>query len=309
MTEELDPGLRARYQASLEAGRRPVREGTVESARAAIRQRTLSSPPGPEVDAVNDRVFRVGPAGEVPARVYEPAGLDGTIVFAHGGGWALGSAEDSDVFCRQLALAANARVVNVDYRLAPEHPFPAGLEDLLAVAAEVLRRHPDEPVAIAGESAGGNLATVVARRLRDAGTPVAAELLFFPNVEAEPIFPSVTRFDDPLYPLTGSDLPWYWDNYIPDPSRRSDPDASPLRAELAGMPPTLLVLAGHDPLHDEGLAYAERLREAGVHVQLIEFPAFPHAFTALSGSYEPAAEAVRSVAAAFRRFLHPETPN
>lgn len=304
MTEELDPEVRRRYRATLDAGRRPVRESTVAEARAGMLQRALASPPGPDVEQVNDRVFRVGPTGEVHARIYEPAGATPTIVYAHGGGWTLGSVEASDAFCRQLAVAAQTRVVSVEYRLAPEHPFPAGLEDLVAVTRDVMRRHPGEVVAIAGESAGGNLATVAARRLRDEATPVAAELLLYPNVEAEPRFPSIVQFEDALYPLSGSDLPWFWDHYVPAPADRGDPDVSPLRAtRLEDMPPTLLVLAGHDPLRDEGLAYADRLRNADVEVEILDFPSFPHGFTGLTTTLDPVAEAVRSIGIAFRRFL------
>ncbi len=304
MAEELHPWLRARYQATLDAGRRPVRDGTVAEARAGMRQRVLASPPGPEIEAVNDRVFRVGPTGEVRARIYEPAGAIPTIVYAHGGGWTLGSVVEWDAFCRQLAVAADARVVSVEYRLAPEHPFPAGLEDLAAVVGDVMRRHPGEPVAVAGDSAGGNLATVAARRLRDEGRPVVAQLLIYPVVEAEPRFPSIAGFEDPLYPLSGSDMAWFWDHYVPDAADRVDPDASPLRAErLEGMPPTLLVLAGHDPLRDEGLAYADRLRSSGVETELLDFPAFPHGFTGLASTLDPVADAVRSIGMAFRRFL------
>jgi len=225
--------------------------------------RELAGPPEP-VDAVRD----VG--APVPARIYEPAGAHGTIVYLHGGGWVVGSPDTYDQVGRILANAAGARVVLVDYRLAPEHPFPAALEDAEASLTAVLAD--DGPVAVAGDSAGGQLAAVLARR--HAGR-LAAQLLVYPVLDTGMATASYERFATG-FRLTAADMAWFVEQYGGDPD---DPDVSPLRApDLAGLPPATIVVASHDVLRDEGEAYARRLREAGVAAELIVWPGTVHGF-------------------------------
>lgn len=224
------------------------------------------------VVAARDRLFR-GPTGELRARCYGPAGLAAPspgLVFFHGGGWVTGDLDTHDVLCRRLALAGQLRVVAIEYRLAPEHPFPAAVDDALAGfrwaagEAESLGIDPLR-IGVGGDSAGGNLSAVVSLRTRaDERRPALAALLY-PSVDATCSSASHRELGKGYY-LTREALDWYENQYLgPDPARRRDPDASPLFApDLAGSPPTLVVTAAFDPLRDEGIAYAARLREAGV---------------------------------------------
>ncbi len=195
------------------------------------------------------------------------------LVYLHGGGWVLGSSGTHDVLARRLCAGAEIAVLNVDYRLAPEHPFPAAVDDSVAAFRWVLE-HADEHgldasrVAVGGDSAGGNLAAVVCQVARDEGGPVPAfQLLLVPATDFSREYPSATTFATGYF-LTKANMDWYEDRYLGD-TDRSDPRASPLLAEsLAGLPPAYVAVAGWDPLRDEGIAYAEALREAGVPVTL-----------------------------------------
>ncbi len=240
------------------------------------------------------------PHGGVPVRWYRPTGeaAIGVIVFLHGGGWVVGGLDESDALCRELAVQSGCDVVSVGYRLAPEHPFPAAVEDaetaLRWVAAQCERR---EPLIVMGDSAGGNLATVVARRLRDADGPrLALQILVYPVTDHRMSTPSYRTHAAPL--LIGSDdMRWFWDLYVPDEQVRASPDVSVLATpDLSGMPPTLLLVAGHDPLHDEGVAYGRRLRDAGVVVAIERYPTMPHGFLPLTGVVGEADDALRLIA-------------
>ncbi|OLT12852.1 alpha/beta hydrolase [Actinomadura sp. CNU-125] len=212
-------------------------------------------------------------AGDVPARLYTPAGLaEGSplLVFYHGGGWVIGDLDTHDAVCRYLAVNAEVRVLSVGYRLAPEHRYPAAAEDALeawayAVAhARELGADPDA-IAVGGDSAGGNLAAVVG--LRAERRPDFA-LLFYPATDMSVRRRSRELFAEGFF-LTDADMVWFSDHYCPDEARRSEPDASPLlAADVAGFPPTYLVTAGFDPLRDEGEEFAKRLSGAGVPVAL-----------------------------------------
>jgi acetyl esterase len=194
----------------------------------------------------------------VPVRSYEPAEARGTVVYLHGGGWVMGNLESVDAVCRALAEESGARVVSVDYRLAPEHPFPAALEDALAVTKAV------EADVVAGDSAGGNLAAVVARQLRD---QIKLQLLVYPVTDAGVNTPSYAEFDE-RFGLTAAAMQRFWRLYL-DGADGLDPDASPLRAtDLEGAPPAYILTASHDVLRDEGEAYAAALERAGVKVTL-----------------------------------------
>ncbi len=215
-------------------------------------------------------------AGEIPVRLYAPltAPTPGPLlVYFHGGGWVQGSVQTHDASCRLLAHLSGVRVMSVDYRLAPEHPYPAAVEDAVAAfawAAEHADRLGGDParLAVGGDSAGGNLAAVVALAARDDERlpDVAFQLLLYPVTDVLTKTESYSRFSRG-YLLRESGMDWYISKYLPDPARRAEPQASPLRApRLAGLPPAYVATCIPDVLRDEGEAYAARLREAGVAV-------------------------------------------
>jgi acetyl esterase len=219
-----------------------------------------------------------GSATPIPARLYVPAGAPAPgplLVYYHGGGWVQGSLDTHDAACRLLAHFAGVRVLSVDYRLAPEHPYPAAVQDAVAAfawaAAEAGRLGVDPArIAVGGDSAGGNLAAVVAQAARDddALPSPAFQLLVYPAVDLAAKADSVRTFAEGFL-LTERGMDWYLGKYAPDIARRAEPQASPLRAgDLSGLPPAYVATCVPDPLRDEGEAYAARLREAGVPVTL-----------------------------------------
>lgn len=266
------------------------------------------------VGRVEDRMIP-GPAGPIRVRVTAPAGVGPFpgLVFFHGGGWVVGSIASHDHLCRAVTDAAGLAVVSVDYRLAPEHPFPAAVDDAeaatawVAANADALGIDPAR-LAVGGDSAGGNLAAVVARRARDRGGPrLAFQLLIYPITDADLDTPSYLENADG-YLLTREAMAWYWDRYAPDPAARADPDASPLRApSLAGLPPALVITAGFDPLRDEAEAYARRLRDAGVAVRLTRYPGMIHGFLRRHAFFDQGRAALSEVADALRSALAPES--
>ena len=267
-----------------------------------------------EVASVEDVVIpRAGDGGRVPARAYRPQTCDdpaGCIVWAHGGGWCLGDVEGFDRVCRSLANAACANVLSVEYRLAPEHRHPAGLDDVAtAIAwargagAEQLGFDPAR-VAAGGDSAGGNLVAVAVRRARGDGlAPLRAQLLVYPATDAAGETGSYATFaDGPM--LTAAEMRACWATYLGDAADPADPDVSPLRAaDLSGLPATLVIVAGHDPLVDDGAGYAKRLEEAGVDVTLARYEDMVHGFLRWGGAVERAGEAVKQLAAFARERL------
>jgi acetyl esterase len=264
----LDPQIAPLIDA-LDAGFPPVHTMTGAQARAAIRSRFVP-PADPEpVAKVRDDAIP-GPVGDIPVRVYRPNGEGLPIlVYAHGGGFVFCDLDSHDGLCRNIANRIPAVVISVAYRLAPENRWPDAAEDVYtvvrwaadntdAVGGDARR------VVVGGDSAGGNLAAVTALMARDrGGPPIAGQLLLYPVIAAD--------FDNESYRLFGKGfynpkpaLQWYWDQYVPALADREHPYASPLRAKLAGLPPAVIVTAGHDPLRDEGIAYADALEAAGV---------------------------------------------
>jgi acetyl esterase len=266
--------------------------------RKAARMAMLGA--GPEMAEVRDEMIRNGDV-EIGARIYVPNGFRaGVVVYYHGGGWVTGALDDYNVLCRSMADACHAIVVSVDYRLAPENPFPAALEDALAGARWALRSLSESgPFVIAGDSAGGNLAAVCARELTMSdATNIALQVLVCPVLDHDFETGSYEDFGAGFV-LSRADMEWYWEQYVPDARVRDDARASPLRApDLAGLPRSLLVLAGCDPLRDEGLSYATRLAEAGVAVDVCMFSDAVHGFFPLAGQLTRANEAVRAIGAA-----------
>ncbi len=257
---------------------------------------------GPDVAVVHD-IEIPGPNGAIPARVYEPVPDPvGTVVYYHGGGWVLGCLDEFDAVCQALAVASGARVVSVDYRLAPEHRFPAATDDAFAALVGVAERHPGEPLVVAGDSAGGNLAAVSALRAREAGGPeIALQVLVYPIVDCDLTRPSYVECAGNDLFLNKAEMVWFWDHYVPDPAEREHPYASPIRAsDFVGLPPAYIVIAEHDPLRDEGLAYAAALEAGGVSVTVARHDDQIHAFFWLVNVMESADRAVAEAGAAIR---------
>ncbi len=251
-----------------------------------------------------------GPAGTIPARLYAPSGLGEDaplIVYYHGGGHVICDLDTHDQPCRFLAANTPALVLSVDYRLGPEHPFPAAVDDSVAAfewarsqAAE-LRADPGR-IAVAGDSAGGNLAAVVAQLARDHEGP-AFQALIYPVTDYSFKRPSYETFAEGYF-LTRDEMDWFRDNYFARPEDRTDPRASPILAnDLTGLPPAHVVTAGFDPLRDEGEAYAEAMRAAGVAVSLIREPDLVHGFINAVGFGGRAAEAMTAITRAIREGL------
>jgi acetyl esterase len=255
----------------------------------AARQLQFPKVPGPEMSAVEDREV-AGPHGPIPVRIYRPRAFDGpapVLVYLHGGGWVVGTLDGYDLVCRQLAVAGDCVVVSVDYRLAPEHVYPAAIEDCLA-AWHHLHSHAlaagFDPgrFAVAGDSAGGNLAAALCLRLRNAARPLPCyQVLYYPVTDAPGRWPSYTE-NGQGYLLTRAAMEWFWNHYAGHLDAPWPEDLAPLQAAShAGLPPALVVTAGYDPLCDEGTAYAARLRAAGVPTALREYPGQIHGFLGL----------------------------
>jgi acetyl esterase len=251
-----------------------------------------------------------GPAGDIPARVYSAvaAGSDAqpTLVFFHGGGWVIGDLDTHDGLCRLFANESGLKVISVDYRRAPEHAFPAALEDAFAAVkwveagAAKLGVDPNR-IAVGGDSAGGGLAASVTQMAKAAGAPhIGFQLLMFPVTHVGGDTSSLHDFAKGYF-LETETLDWFYKCYAPNPADRSDPRVSPLLAEdVSGLPDGYVMLAGHDPLHDEGLRYAEKLREAGVAVTVADYPDLVHDFiymqAILPQAYAAVAAAAKAVA-------------
>jgi acetyl esterase len=304
------PEIRALLDQQAASGRPPLHRQSVEEARAFHVQDApaLNGPPAAVAAVVDRRI--PGPAGELPVRVYTPEGSPPfpIVVFFHGGGWVVGTLDSYDPLCRALAAATPAVVVSVDYRLAPEHRWPAAVED--AYAATLWASHnaaalggAQHRLAVAGDSAGGNLAAVVALGARDRGGPVIAfQLLVYPVLDVAADTASWREFADGFY-LTADGMRWYWDHYLGGADGRT-PDASPLQAAfVGGLPPALVIGAEHDILRDEGEAYAARLAEAGIAARASRYPGMVHGFFRWRAVTGAADVALQEAAAALRSAL------
>ena len=264
-----------------------MHERTPEDARAYRAELAALNGPAPQMARVEEHTIE-RPDGSFQVRVLVPIEPPaGVIVYYHGGGWVVGSIDESDTLGRKLAERTSCAVVLVDYRLAPEHRYPVAVDDSYA-ALEWTAAHIDEiaggdvPLFVAGDSAGGNLSAVMAIRARDRNGPkIAMQILVYPVTDANFDRPSYTDPENQLF-LTRDSMIWFFDHYIPDAARRTEPEASPLHTEdLSGLPPAVVLTAEHDPLRDEGEEYARRLEEAGVEVDLQRHKGQMHAFFAL----------------------------
>ena len=303
MSDSINPQAQQLLDGKAASGAPPFWELTPEEARAVVAANADLIGPGPSVASVRDIVIP-GQAGGIPARVYSPVpDAPGVVVYYHGGGWVLGSVDQWDASVRALTAASGCDVVSVDYRLAPEHVFPAATDDAydaLAWAAGSLAN--GRPLVVAGDSAGGNLATVSALRARDTGGPsLAFQVLVYPVTDYELDRKSYHQYDGTEFILNRRDMVWFWDHYAPDPAARANPYASPLRAsDLSGLPPAYVVTAEHDPLRDEGFAYADRLRAAKVPVEHRHYATQIHAFFTFVNLIDDADKAVADAGTAIR---------
>jgi acetyl esterase len=304
------PEIRALLDQQAASGRPPLHRQSVSQARAFHVQDApaLNGPPAAVAAVADQRI--PGPAGELPVRVYTPEGSPPfpIVVFFHGGGWVVGTLDTYDPLCRALAAATPAVVVSVDYRLAPEHRWPAAVEDAYAATLWASRNAAElggaqHRLAVAGDSIGGNLAAVVALGARDRGGPaIAFQLLVHPVLDAAGDTGSWREFAAG-FQLTAEGMRWYWDHYRGG-ADGSAPDASPARAAfLGGLPPALVIVASHDILRDEGEAYAARLADAGVKATAIRVPGVVHGFFRWRAVTPAADQALQQAATALREAL------
>jgi acetyl esterase len=310
----LDPQIAGILALLDQVGNASLASGTVEQARATFHTTTvdLRDPSTlATVASVEDSQIP-GPAGQIPIRIYRPdvAGPVATMAFFHGGGFVIGDLDTHDDHARLICHDVGIVVVSVDYRLAPEHKFPAGFEDCLAatewVAANVgdLGGDPAKLV-VGGDSAGGNFAAAVALATRETGPSLAAQFLIYPGVDfaEDADYPSRIENAEGFF-LTADDMVWFRGHYLPEDADLNDPRASTIRAEnLAGAPPAVIGTGEFDPLRDEGEAYAKALADAGVEVRLQRYDGLIHGFYGLGVHSAAAAAAVADMNRALRDLL------
>ncbi len=279
----------------------------VEESRQWLASGTGLFPNCPELTAVDD-VLISGPGGPLLLRIYRPkqAVNRGACLYFHGGGWVLNSVQTHDDFVRRLTDAAGCVCVSVEYRLAPEHPYPAAVDDAYAalqwMAANGSQWDVDATrLAVAGDSAGGNLAAAVCLMARDRNGPaIRQQVLAYPITDCDFTRSSYHENADGYF-LTTSQMRWFWDHYCPDVERRREPCASPIHAStLSGLPPAFIFTAEFDPLRDEGEAYAAALQAAGVPVRFRRFDGMIHAFLRRVTTFDAAKEALREIAETLR---------
>jgi acetyl esterase len=303
----LDPDSIAVYKAFQEAGRPPFETVTPKEARELyLAGRVATNPEPPELESAK-ALSIPAPHGSIPARIYIPKtlrktdGLSPSLVFFHGGGFVIGDLDSHDVVCRKLAHEGEMIVISVDYRLAPEHKFPAAAEDCIGatqwIAANAKQLGIDAArLTVGGDSAGGNLAAVVAIAARDGGGPkIAGQVLIYPATDFRMNHPSHSEPETSLL-LTHSVIKWFINHYMGD-GDIDDWRASPARANLAGLPPAYVLVAGGDPLRDEGNEYADKLKAAGVSVTYRFFPGQFHGFFTMGKLLNQANIAVSEISA------------
>lgn len=305
----LDPDAAAVLKAFRDAGRPSYDTLTPADARELyLKARAVAHPEPPEMASVKAMTVP-GPAGAIPVRIYTPQtlrqadGMAPCLVFFHGGGWVIGNLDSHDVVCRYLARDAKAIVIAVDYRLAPEHKFPAAIDDAIAatrwIADNAVQLNVDATsISVGGDSAGGNLAAIVAIDARDnAGPQLAGQMLIYPATDFAMTHPSHGEPETDCL-LTEDVIRWFAAHYLNGPGDVDDWRASPARiASLAGLPPAYVLTAGADPLRDEGDEYATRLSEAGVAVTHKTYPSQFHGFITMGKILPKANEALRDIGA------------
>jgi acetyl esterase len=309
----LDPTIEAIFEQMPQLANSQLWRMAPDEARSEFRSLwQLANATAPAIGKT-EHLEAAGADGPIPLRLYTPVAAGGTslpaIVYFHGGGFVVGDLDSHDALCRTLANESGCLLLSVDYRLAPEHKFPAGVEDCLAALSWVednasrLGIDPNR-IAVAGDSAGGNLAAVVCLLAEEQGRPhVAFQLLLYPVTSLRHDAPSVQAFGDG-YMLNLPTLEWFATHYLPAGAERSDKRLSPLAAAShRGLPPAYIVTAGFDPVRDEGRAYAEALKAAGVAVQHVDYPTMIHGFCNMQAVVPIAGEALAAAAAALRTAL------
>lgn len=290
----LDPQFRAILDALESAGSLPLVRGDAVQTRAHYRKLVLSRRGAcfvPErVASVTDRRS----PGGVPVRIYEPL-LPGdvTLIYLHGGGWVVGDVETHDPLCRRVANVTGARVVSVQYRLAPEHPFPAALDDAESVLGWLSAEDPGRPVGVAGDSAGASLAAGLAIRARDKQIRIGAQLLLYPGTDPAMSSPSIIENGDGYF-VTREELAWFYRQYL-GAGTAAAPEVDLVHADVAGVAPAVVATAEFDPLRDEGAAYAGRLKDAGVPTEYVPGPGLIHGFAGFLGVVDAADAAVGTI--------------
>jgi acetyl esterase len=308
----LDPQARALLDLMTERGVPPTHTLTPLEARKLYRERRAFTQPASITMAEVRDLSAPGPSGPIALRYYRPTtapALAPVLVYYHGGGWVIGDLDTHDVLCRELAHRAGCAVVAVDYRLAPEHRFPAAVDDSLAatrwVRAQAASLGIDgSRLAVGGDSAGGNLATVTAIGLRDGGDfSPRLQLLIYPGTDMRALAPSHTA-NGQGYMLTADSIAYFRGHYVPVERDWSDWRCSPLlHPDLSKLPPALVITAGFDPLRDEGRQYADALSKAGVPTQYVCFERQIHGFITMGRVIEEANTAVALCAQAVQRAL------
>ena len=310
----LHPQARALLDLIVARGVPPTHTLAPPEARVLYRDRRTYTQPEPPGVAQLRELAAEGPHGRIPLRLYRPLGatrdaLLPALVYFHGGGWVIGDLDTHDTLCRELANGSGACVVAVDYRLAPEHRFPAAVDDAFAALRWLHERAAELKIdrtrlALGGDSAGGNLAAVVAILARDDGhLPIDFQLLIYPATDQRRGAPSHATNGEG-YLLTNDTMGYFIGHYLPDPAQFTDWRASPLLCEnLTGLPSALVLTAGYDPLRDEGLQYAQRLTEAGNRATLISFERQIHGFITMGRVIDEANAAVALCAATLKREL------
>ncbi len=304
--------LAPEYQAMLE--QLAATPGPSITSMSPVESRALYGMMRPADEAVSVASVRngtaAGPAGDIPLRIYQPGtdGPHGVVINFHGGGWVFGDLDTSDNVCRGLAMDANCVVVSVDYRLAPEHPYPAAVEDAWAATLWVADNLDDlggnGRIAVTGESAGGNLAAIVARKAAEHGEPaIALQLLMYPVTDFD-LDRASYQENGEGYMLEREGMAWFWNHYCPA-DKRAEADASPLHAvSLAGVAPAIVCTAEFDPLRDEGKAYADALAAAGVQTTYRQYDGLVHDFLAMAHLFPCSKAAMDDATAALRDALN-----
>jgi acetyl esterase len=309
MPVTLDPDAAAVFKAFQEAGRPPYETVSPAEARELyLKGRVVTNPEPPELESVAPLAIP-SPTGPIPARLFTPTrlrksnGLAPCLVFFHGGGWVIGNLDSHDVVCRKLADEGELIVISVDYRLAPEHKFPAAVDDAITATRWIADNAKQFDIdasrlTVGGDSAGGNLAAVVAISARDGNGPdIAGQVLIYPAIDFALTHPSHSEPETSIL-LTHSVIIWFRDHYLNGAADISDWRASPARAgTLIGLPPAYVLTAGADPLRDEGDEYAHRLKEAGVPVTYRTFPGQFHGFFTMGKLLQQANVAAKEIGA------------
>jgi len=295
-------------EAQRSLGLNPIEQGTPDEFRQRLRAAVAANGEPEAIQATEDRQI-IGPAGPIPIRIYWPLSRKsaGALVYYHGGGWVGGDLDTHDALCRALANAAGCPVIAVDYRLAPEHRYPAAADGAYRAFTWVCDHSPElgiapNRVAVGGDSAGGNLAAVVSLMARDRRQPLPClQVLVYPIVDHDFTTSSYQQYAAG-YSLTAGGMQWFWQHYLPDEAVSQEPYASPLKADdFAGLPPALVITAEYDVLCEEGNQYATRLQSAGIPTEWKCYEGMIHGFVSRINVFDAAREAVTQITGTLQR--------